>query len=148
MIFRELEIGDRLLTSHRGKPFEKLVQSGIFLQMIEQCLDGDTGTSKAWDTAKDFRVHEDGSGQSGRIHKLNLRSMGRRSSGVETRIAHAKGAKGFQMWEWGESRVCGTRLGVLSCECEIYFMKSGIDRHEVRSESGTVVFLEFGESSE
>ena len=60
----------------------------------------------------------------------------------------AKGAKGFQMWEWGESRVCGTRLGVLSCECEIYFMKSGIDRHEVRSESGTVVFLEFGESSE
>jgi hypothetical protein len=52
------------------------------------------------------------------------------------------------MWEWGESRVCGTRLGVLSCECEIYFMKSGIDRHEVRSESGIVVSLEFGESSE
>ena len=84
MIFRELEVGDRLRTSHRGKPFEKLVQSGIFLQMIEQCLDGDTGSSKAWDTAKDVRVHEDGSGQSGRIHKLNLRSMGRRSSGVET----------------------------------------------------------------
>jgi len=52
--------------------------------MIEQCLDGDTGSSKAWDTAKDFRVHEDGSGQSGIIHKLNLRLMGRRSSGVET----------------------------------------------------------------
>ena len=29
----------------------------------------------------------------------------------------------------------------------IYFMKSGIDRHEVRSESGFVVSLEFGESS-
>jgi len=93
MIFRELEVGDRLLTSHRGKPFKELVQSGIFLQMIEQCLNGDTGASKAWDTAKDFRVHEDGSGQSGRIHMLNLRSMGRRSSGVETRIAHAKSAK-------------------------------------------------------
>ena len=84
MIFRELEVGDRLRTSHRGKPFEKLVQSGIFLQMIEQCLDGDPGASKAWDTAKDFRVDEDGSGQSGRIHQLNLRSMGGRSSGVET----------------------------------------------------------------
>jgi len=36
---------------------------------------------------------------------------------------------------------------VLSCECGIYFMKSGIDRHEVRSESEIVVSLEFGESS-
>ncbi len=44
--------------------------------------------------------------------------------------------------------VCGKRLGVISCECEIYFMKSGIDRHEVRSESEIVVFLGFGESSE
>jgi len=52
------------------------------------------------------------------------------------------------MWEWGESRVCGTRLDVLSCEYGIYFMKSGIDRHEVRSESDIVVSLEFGESSE
>ena len=46
------------------------------------------------------------------------------------------------------SRVCGTRLGMLSCEGRIYFMKSGIDRHEVRSESEILVFLEFGESSE
>jgi hypothetical protein len=45
-------------------------------------------------------------------------------------------------------RVCGTRLDVLSCECGIYFMKSGIDRHEVRSESEILVSLEFGESSE
>jgi hypothetical protein len=60
----------------------------------------------------------------------------------------AKGAKGFQMWEWGESRVCGTCLDVISCECGIYFMKSGIDRREVRSESEIVVSLEFGESGE
>jgi hypothetical protein len=37
---------------------------------------------------------------------------------------------------------------MLSCECRIYFMKSGIDRHEVRSESEILVSLEFGESSE
>jgi len=43
--------------------------------------------------------------------------------------------------------VCGTRLRVLSCECGIYFMKSGIDRREVRSESEILVSLEFGESS-
>ena len=44
--------------------------------------------------------------------------------------------------------VCGTRLGMLSCKCGIYFMKSGIDRHEVRSESEILVSLEFGESGE
>ncbi len=103
MIFRELEVGDRLRTSHRGKPFKKLVQSGIFLQMIEQCLDGDPGASKAWDTAKDFRVDEDGSGQSGRIHKLNLRSMGGRSSGVET---------GSWRAPTGSGQVRGRRVGV------------------------------------
>ena len=36
----------------------------------------------------------------------------------------------------------------LTREGGIYFMKSEIDRHEVRSESGSVVSLEFGESSD
>ena len=93
--------------------------------------------------------------------------MGRRSSGVETgpwlapTLVGAGGwglilnfeflisDEGGQRTEGGtRHRVCGTRLGMLSCECEIYFMKSGIDRHEVRSESEILVSLEFGESSE
>jgi hypothetical protein len=57
--------------------------------------------------------------------------------------------EGGQRTEGGtRHRVCGRRLGMLSCECRIYFMKSGIDRREVRSESEILVSLEFGESSE
>ena len=81
MIFRKLEVGDGLFSCHGGKPFEKLVQSRIIFQMIEQGLDGNTGASKAWGAAKDFRVYEYGSGKSDRIHKVKLRSMARRSSG-------------------------------------------------------------------
>jgi hypothetical protein len=82
MIFRKLEVGDSLFSCHGGKPLKKLVQSRIIFQMIEEGLDGDTGASKAWGASKDFWIYDDGSGQSDRIHKVNLRSMVRRSSGV------------------------------------------------------------------
>ena len=81
MIFRKLEVGDGLFAGHGGKPLKKLVQSRIIFQMIEEGLDGYTGASKAWGASKDFRVYEDSSGKSDRIHKVKIRSMVRRSSG-------------------------------------------------------------------
>ena len=45
------------------------------------------------------------------------------------------------IFDWRRAPATGGGIG-------IYFMKSGIDRHEVRSESGFVVSLEFGESGE
>jgi len=77
-------------------------------------LDGDTGASKAWGASKDFRIYEDGSGKGDRIHKVNLRSMVRRSSGgrwprmifdVEFFPAFAGRADACH-------RGCGTRLRV------------------------------------
>ncbi len=85
--------------------------------MIEQCLDGDTGSSKAWDTAKDVRDHENGSGQSGRIHKLNLRSMGRRSSGVETGPWRAP-----TLAPTGSGQVRGRRVGCLILDFEFLIL--------------------------